>query len=241
VQNLSFATENGTLLANDAPIFPVDVPIQFHASRHSEFGQQAVLLTYDLDARPLPTIPCAFLGEVFLLKLKLLDLYGRLASKHLVSISLAKDPAGDLLICEVESVAFVDRGIWGDHLSRPSRLAGGQAASAPAGDNSSSGKTKATTHGAFMDAHRTILPGPQHRPAVYRPLNWMYKGSNMARLLQRALLPVLLGVIAGIVASAVGFLVGRTVIAIHYYFRGSRRERDVVLSTLEEGLPSEKE
>ncbi|KAL5355034.1 hypothetical protein BJX96DRAFT_140552 [Aspergillus floccosus] len=254
---LSFTTENATLLANDDPIFPSSVPMQFHALRHWPSGQQSVLLAYALDARPLPPTTGALLGDIFLLKLKLFDLHGRPASDHLVSISLAKDTSGDLLISEVESLPFHGRG--GHRRPRPSWLAqlgesleavksaaqncwdDAQAAPAPAPAPAGSGKGKGTTHGAVMDAHRTMPPNPHHRPAGYRPPYWMGKGSNGAKLLQPVVLPALLGVIAGIVACLTGFIVGRTIIAIYYCFRGADRRREVVVVPVEEGMVSEKE
>ncbi|KAG2417900.1 hypothetical protein HFD88_000999 [Aspergillus terreus] len=253
---LSFTTENTTLLANDDPIFPSTVPMQFHALRHWAAGQQAVLLAYALDARPLPPTPGALLGDIFLLKLKLFDLHGRPASDHLVSISLAKDTAGDLLISDIESVPFHGRGGGGHRRPRPSWLARlGESLEAvksaaqscwedapPAAGND---RVTGTAHGAVMDAHRTMAPNPNpHRPGGYRPPYWMGRGGsgNGAKMLQPVVLPALLGVIAGIVACLTGFIVGRTVIAVYYCFRGAGRRRGGEHAVVPaEGVADEKE
>lgn len=117
---LSFTTENDTLNANSDPIFPSPVPMQFHAVRHWESGQQAVTLAYALDARPLPPRAGALLGDIFLLKLRLFDLHGRPATDHLVSLSLAKDSAGDLLISHIGAEPAHAHGPGHHHQKHPS-------------------------------------------------------------------------------------------------------------------------
>ncbi|KAL4895356.1 hypothetical protein BDV59DRAFT_200018 [Aspergillus ambiguus] len=251
---LSFSTENGTLLANDDPIFPSSVPMQFHAVRHWESSQQAVLLAYALDARPLPPQSGALLGEIFLLKLKLFDLHGRPASDHIVSLSLAKDPNGDLLISEVEADPYHGRGrghgrqhgysnSWLAQLGESLEAVKSAAQSCwPGSHPSEQPAVGSHPHNSpAVDAHHTMAPEshPHHSTPGYRPPYWAGKGSNGPQMLQPVILPALLGVIAGIVACLTGFIVGRTIIAIYYCFRGSRQR--VPVSAVEEAIPSEKE
>ncbi|KAI9039837.1 uncharacterized protein KD926_009056 [Aspergillus affinis] len=86
---ITFATENNTLFANQDVVLPSSLPMEFSAIRHTGSGlDEKVRLSYALDAKPIPREPTALLGEVYLLKLKLLDAFGRLASDHVVMVGL---------------------------------------------------------------------------------------------------------------------------------------------------------
>ncbi|KAH8435174.1 uncharacterized protein LDX57_012803 [Aspergillus melleus] len=86
---INFSTENNTLLANQDAIFPSALPLEISAIRHSGSGQdEQVRLSYALETRPIPRSPDAELGDVYLLKLKLLDAFGRRASDHVIMVGL---------------------------------------------------------------------------------------------------------------------------------------------------------
>ncbi|KAK1146159.1 hypothetical protein N8T08_003249 [Aspergillus melleus] len=93
---INFSTENNTLLANQDAIFPSALPLEFSALRHTGSGQdEHVRLSYALETRPIPRSPDAELGEVYLLKLKLLDAFGRRASDHVIMVGLVTSSGSD--------------------------------------------------------------------------------------------------------------------------------------------------
>ncbi|PLB50000.1 hypothetical protein P170DRAFT_508262 [Aspergillus steynii IBT 23096] len=107
---ITFSTENNTLLANDHVIFPSPLPMEFSAPRHAGSGQDdGVRVSYALDARPIPKTPHAKLGDIYLLKLKLLDEFGRLASDYEVLVGLVRpesESGSDLAITEINTSAL---------------------------------------------------------------------------------------------------------------------------------------
>ncbi|KAF9891886.1 hypothetical protein FE257_002848 [Aspergillus nanangensis] len=235
---LSFTTENGTLLANNDAIFPSSLPMQFHAMRHWDSGQQAVLLAYALDARPLPRHQGTLLGDVFLLKVKLFDLHGRPATNYVVSLALAKDPQGDLLISGIQADPVHARHhphhhyhhhpgagkTWLSQLGESLEAVKSAAQSCWRGSHArpveTSGSSSSNTHHPHHDWHAEHA-GPQ--------------------LFQAVVLPVLLGLIAGLIACVMGFMIGRTAMLVYHCVRGSSRIHVVPASTVEEGQTSEKE
>jgi hypothetical protein len=225
--------------------------MEFHAIRHGESGQEAVILAYELDARPLPSRPDNPLEEMFLLKLGLFDLRGRPASDFIVTISLTKDSDGNLLISQLETNPILSR-----HHSHPSswmaQISASLQAMKDAAKDCMHGPSRHSTpkpqHGHMqrppVDMHRTIAPQhhPHHHHPDHRPGYWAGREKNFGRLMRPVVLPALLGVMAGVIACMVGFILGRIIIGVYYCVQGCRRQEIPTIRVDDvESTPSEKE
>ncbi|KAF7587453.1 hypothetical protein BBP40_007224 [Aspergillus hancockii] len=245
---IDFSAENGTLLANDDPIFPSTLPMEFHAIRHGQSGEEAVIVAYELDTRPMPSRSDAPLEETFSLKLKLFDLRGRPASDFIIAVSLTKDADGNLLISQLETNPILSRhhhhpSSWMTHVSATLQAMKDAARDCMHGSRHSSPRPQ---HGhmqpPLVDMHRTIAP--QHHPHHHhhRPGYWAGREKNFGRLMRPVVLPALLGVMAGVIACMVGFILGRIIIGVYYCVHGCRRQSIPTIRVDEvESAPTEKE
>ncbi|PKY01033.1 hypothetical protein P168DRAFT_284586 [Aspergillus campestris IBT 28561] len=104
---LKLTTHDNTLFANDQPIFPPPVPMQFHATQYQGadrryFQHKDVQVAYALEAHPVSPRPGAPLGDIFHLKMDFLDMQGRPATDDLVRIVLLQTATNDLVINDVQ-------------------------------------------------------------------------------------------------------------------------------------------
>ncbi|PLN74941.1 hypothetical protein BDW42DRAFT_189532 [Aspergillus taichungensis] len=104
---LKFTTHDDTLFANDQPIFPPPIPMQFHATQyqgadHRYFQHKDVQVAYALEAHPVSPRPGAPLGDIFHLKMSFLDLHGRPATDDLVRIVLLQTATNGLVVNDIQ-------------------------------------------------------------------------------------------------------------------------------------------
>ncbi|KAL2816413.1 hypothetical protein BDW59DRAFT_9990 [Aspergillus cavernicola] len=234
---ITFSTQDDSLLANGDVIFPSPNPMQFHAKRHWASSFESVPLAYELDIQPLPHQPGAILGDLYRLKLTLMDLQGRPATVSPVTVGFIRSDEGRIEIIEVEESSYhryhrqlsqgKGTGSWWrmktwkswyiNYLHRTSKTK-------PCAANSTS-HIRATSDCRAHD-RLTDWAGDRHYLKLVRP----------------AVLPALLGLTAGIVACVIGFLIGKVIVAVYYY----RRDRRALALTdpesdIEEDVRSEKE
>ncbi|KAL4735674.1 hypothetical protein BDV11DRAFT_195474 [Aspergillus similis] len=232
---ITFSTENDTLLANNDTIFPTSWPMRFHAPRMQGTLIESVPLAYALDVLPLPHQPGAILGDLYHLTLTLVDLQGRRATEHPVSIGIVRDRNGDLQIIKVEESWHR----YHRHLHQAGAKAKGK-------DNAV--KTDAQREKpswwrmeAWTEYYNTHLRQPEREPCAAGPASkpgqhctasagdhqrvhhghrqrlddWIYDKHFHSKFAGPAVVSGLLGVSAAFLAGALGFLVGKVIVALY--------------------------
>ncbi|KAL4972359.1 hypothetical protein BDW66DRAFT_144357, partial [Aspergillus desertorum] len=254
---ITFSTENDTLLANNDVIFPTSWPRRFDAPRHQGSLVDAVPLAYALDVSPLPHQPGAILGSLYRLTLTLVDLQGRRATEHPVSIAIVRGTTGDLKIIQVEeswhryhrhphqagakgqkyketvlkTEAPSDRASWW-HMEAwkefyNAYLRQPEPEPCPAGSASGPAQLCSTSAGD----HRGDRHG--HRQRLE---DWIFDKHFHSEFARPAVVSGLLGVGAAFVAGVLGFIVGKVIVALYSCFFDSRRTQ----STTGRGLDEER-
>ncbi|KAL5046627.1 hypothetical protein BDW71DRAFT_181534 [Aspergillus fruticulosus] len=250
---ITFSTQNDTLLANNDVIFPTSWPMRFHAPRHRGSVVDAVPLAYALDVLPLPHQPGAILGDLYHLTLTLVDLQGRRATAHPVSIGIVRDSNGDLQIIQVEESwhryhRHLHQGTKGQNKDKA--LATGTESNkaswwrmeswkeyyniyvqkpepAPCPAGSASTPAQHCTMAASGDQHDRH----GHRQRLD---DWIYDRHFHSNFTLPAVVSGLLGVGAALLAGALGLLVGKAVVALYSYFFDLKRTQSITGSGLDE-------
>ncbi|KAL4816740.1 hypothetical protein BDW67DRAFT_161442 [Aspergillus spinulosporus] len=255
-KTITFSTKNDTLLANNDIIFPTSWPMRFHAPRKQGVLIDSVPLAYALDVSPLPHQPGAILGDLYHLTLALVDLQGRRATEHPVSIGIVRNRNGDLQIIQVEESWHR----YHRHLHQASAK-GKSKDNAPKTDaqrekpswwHLEAWKEYYNTHlrqperepcttgsASKPDQHCTERTGDHHREhhgQRQRLDDWIYDKHFHSKFAGPAVVSGLLGVSAAFLAGALGFLVGKAIVALYSYFV----DRAGVQNITERGLDEER-
>ncbi|GCB22909.1 hypothetical protein AAWM_05794 [Aspergillus awamori] len=260
---IDFSTQNGTLRANQQPIFPATVPMQFTADRKWESFVQPVQVSYALDVRPLPARPGADLGDIYYLKLRLFDQHGQAATQNSIAISLIRDAQGGLQLAMIDPNGSRDYGhgnrvwrmkAWKEQLETYYNHAKEAVKNCVKPEHPKHEHEHEHDHthehphkmaGSSSDSH------PHRRPSSnkYYPSSqsghffWTGREQSIMKIARPVILPALMGIMAGGVACIVGFLLGRLIISI-YLCAASRQQQqqNIPIIRIEEGEPiSEKE
>ncbi|KAL5000010.1 hypothetical protein BDV10DRAFT_163771, partial [Aspergillus recurvatus] len=239
---IAFSTENDTLLANNDAIFPTSWPMRFHAPRHQGSLVDSVPLAYALDVSPLPHQPGAILGDLYHLTLTLVDLQGRRATEHPVSIGIVRDSNGDLQIIQVEES-------WRRYHRHLHQGAKGKNTDKSLKTEAQSNKASWWRMESWKEHYNTYVRGPetepcssesasipaqhcttpasssQHQSHRQRLEGWIYDGQFHSKFVRPAVISGLLGVSAAFLAGALGFLVGKVIVALYsFFFHGTRTQ-----------------
>lgn len=181
---------------------------------------------------------------MYLLKLKLLDECGRLASDYVVMVGLAaRSEAGSesITITEVNTSPLHLHHDPHSGISNPSPTSTSWLLSTihvlkstatecihrlthpPRPHHSPSSDDTLPS-----DAHRTVAPAGTHVHHGHRSHpHWHGSHRNFGRLVRPVILPALLGAATGVLACVMGFVLGRVLVVIYYWVRGDdiREER----------------
>ncbi|KAL4914519.1 hypothetical protein BDW62DRAFT_204535 [Aspergillus aurantiobrunneus] len=220
---ITFSTHHEALLANNEPIFPTPIHMEFHAQRHWGSTSENVPVAYALDVHPLPHQPDATLGARYRLQLTLVDLQGRPATNSPVSIGVVRDSERNLQIIQVEpsahhrhhyepakdpaSSAWQRLKSWKGHYNTYLHKSFG---SHPCAHRSFEVKG----HGDTADVHTV-----SHCRSRQRLSDWAGDRHYMKHL-RPVLLPAVLGLLSGVLACIFGFLVGKLIVGLYYWCLG---------------------
>ncbi|KAL4908554.1 hypothetical protein BDW74DRAFT_147617 [Aspergillus multicolor] len=251
---IKFSTENDTLLANNDQIFPPSWPLQFHAPRQRGLLSDTVPLAYALDVQPLPHQPGVILGDLYHLTLTLVDLQGRRATEHPVSVGVVREHNGYLKIIQVEEAwRRYHRKLKMKHKEgeKELKVQGGNAegkaswwsleawnsyidTSANTPKNKDNGEIETGCSddwtapnpctAAAMGGHHGH--GKHHEEHHRQRLDdWVYDRHFHSKFAGPAAISGLLGVMAAFLAGALGYFAGKLIVAIYsYWFDGSESQ-----------------
>ncbi|EAA62532.1 predicted protein [Aspergillus nidulans FGSC A4] len=251
---ITFSTENDTLLANNDIIFPTSWPMRFHAPRKQGSLIDSVPLAYALDVSPLPHQPGAILGDLYHLTLTLVDLQGRRATEHPVSIGIVRDINGDLQIIQVEESWHR----YHRHLHQAGAKSKGKD-NAPKTDAQSK-KPSWWRMEAWKEYYNTHFQKPEREPCTsgsaskpgqhctpsagdhqrlhhdhrQRLDDWIYDKHFHSKFAGPAVVSGLLGVCAAFLAGALGFFVGKVIVSLYCYLVDRARVQTVTGRGLDE-------
>ncbi|KAL3480791.1 hypothetical protein BJX99DRAFT_254124 [Aspergillus californicus] len=223
---ITFSTKHDGLYANDELIYPPPIPMKFHALRHWDATFDTVPLAYAFEIQPLPHQPDARLGDLYRLKLTLVDLQGRPAVVGPVTVGVARHPEGQLQIIDVEASGF-----YHHHHRLPSYKGSGSSSGSEHGSwwRMKTWKTnyisylQKTSHKKPCSSDSTVdvsEPVNAHLASHCRDQNRLadWAGDrHYFKLARPVVIPALLGLAAGVFACAIGFLVGKVIVAVYYY------------------------
>ncbi|KAL6238401.1 hypothetical protein BDW75DRAFT_228030 [Aspergillus navahoensis] len=251
---ITFSTQNDTLLANNDVIFPTSWPMRFHAPRHQSSLVDTVPLAYALDVSPLPHQPGAILGDLYHLTLTLVDLQGRRATEHPVSIGIVRDSKGDLQIIQVEEMwhryhrHLHQAGAKGPNTEETLKTGTGNGKASwwrieawkeyyntnvrrpeTASCSSDSALTPAQHCTTSADDYRRNRHGHHQRLA-----DWIYDRHFHSKFARPAVIAGLLGVSAAFLAGALGFLVGKVIVVFYSYFFDTKRTQSITSTGFDE-------
>ncbi|PTU17988.1 hypothetical protein P175DRAFT_0464402 [Aspergillus ochraceoroseus IBT 24754] len=237
---VEFTAKKTALLVNGDVIFPAPVPMEFHAVRHSASRHEDILLAYALDVMPLPHQPGDFLGDLYRLKLRLLDLQGRPATANHVSVGIVRDADGNIEIVEVQESPHPRRfrhhfpsdtkskwwhlKTWKAYLTAYWQTTSVQAK--PCG-------TDSTIETSPSSADRRLISHCRHRHNDLA--SWTGRERNFVRLVRPVILPGLLGMVAGIIACLLGFLAGKIILSVYYFYNNRTTPSRTPDDDVEEG------
>ncbi|KAL3447249.1 hypothetical protein BJX65DRAFT_99924 [Aspergillus insuetus] len=243
--SITFSTNNDTLLANDDIIFPASIPMKFFAQRHWESASsENVPVAYALEMQPLPHQPNADLGDLYHLKLSLVDLQGRPATERAVSLGMIRSTDGTVRLVHVEESTHR---LYHHELPGMDRETGR--------DSWWRVKTWKSYYITYLQDHSrskscdsAIVEGADESTDVrvvshcreHQSLADWSRNRHYMKHVRPVLLPALLGLMAGIVACVTGFVVGKLVVAAYLFACGEVSPVTDVESLAEDSLPSEK-
>ncbi|KAL4808104.1 hypothetical protein BDV18DRAFT_158219 [Aspergillus unguis] len=226
---ITFSTRNDTLLANDDIVFPSPEPMQFQAVRHWGERQDKVTLAYTLDMQALPHQPEAIPGDLYSLIFTLVDLQGRSAIEHPLSVGVVRDSDSSLHLVQVEESEE-----WLEHHLSPSPEE--QTNDRWSWWNYRAWKT--FYHGRVKAYERTRKTNTESRKCKSagkgsRPTRCKHSHShlkdwsqrNYLRLLRPVLTPGVIGLFAGFLAFVVGYIIAGLAVAAFYSIRDKVRGR----------------
>lgn len=222
-------------------------PLHNASSSHDDF----VTVSYVLDARPIP-VPIlgrkTNTGEVYLLKMKLLDSAGTLASDQMVLVGVISsiDGSGSLGITEVNTAPIhahhrppsnTPIKAWfmaitssakeyirvlaipsSNHPHQQQQQQQSKPRPKHNNDNTLSSDSKANA-----DPHRTVDHRSHHAWHGHGHAHSLNR--DFGRLVRPVLVPALLGAGTGIVVCVMGFLIGRVVVMVYYCMRGEEARK----------------
>ncbi|RDW65694.1 uncharacterized protein DSM5745_09433 [Aspergillus mulundensis] len=246
--SITFSTQNDTLLANNAVIFPPSWPLQFAAQRQRASLTDTVPLAYALDVQPLPHQPGAILGDLYHLTLTLVDLQGRRATEHPVSVGVVRDTRGGLSIIQVEEAwrryhrklklkgegkelkaqegsEGPKAGWWNLEAWRPHAASDGPEHQLEP-ETQCSGDWTAPHPCTAAEVHGYPGHGKHHGEHHRQRLDdWIYDRHFHSKFAGPAVISGLLGVMAAFFAGALGFFVGKLIVAIYCYFFDGKKSQ----------------
>ncbi|KAL2858569.1 hypothetical protein BJY01DRAFT_241899 [Aspergillus pseudoustus] len=233
--SITFSTEDDTLLANGEVIFPASIPMKFDAQRHWDSSSEKVPVAYALEMQPLPHQPDADLGDLYVLKLSLVDLQGRPATERAVSVGIVRSTDGTVKLVRVEESTHH---LY--HHDLPGMGREHHRTGKGKGDSSSSSwgrvKTWKSYYITYLRGHSTSkscassvvdVPGQatdlrvvSHCQERQSLSGWTHDRHHYMKHVRPVLIPGLLGVAAGVVACVMGFVIGKLIVAVYVYFSG---------------------
>ncbi|KAL4880592.1 hypothetical protein BJY04DRAFT_71921 [Aspergillus karnatakaensis] len=226
---ISLSTKHDTLLANNDPVFPPPIPMNFNAKRSWASAPDNVPIAYSLDIEPLSHHASAVIGDLYRLKLTLVDLQGRPATDSPVTIGLVRRAGGDLEIIDLEQSEIpryhheILRKLEGKNRSWW-RMETWKSYYVTYLNEETKTKTCDDTiqlTDGSIDV-RVVSKCRDHQQLE----DWTHCRHFM-RHVRKALIPGLLGLSACIVACLVGFVVGKVIVEVYYYFYERRAPADV--------------
>ncbi|KAJ0414488.1 hypothetical protein BJY00DRAFT_295027 [Aspergillus carlsbadensis] len=246
--SITFSTNNDTLLANNDIIFPASMPMKFFAQRHwAPTSHENVPVAYALEMQPLPHQPDADLGDLYHLKLSLVDMQGRPATERAVSLGMIRSPEGTVRLVHVEESTH--------HLYHH-ELPGVDRETAAGRDSWWRVKTWKSYYITYLQDHSrakscdsAVVEGAGERTDVrvvshcreHQSLADWSRNRHYMRHMRPVLLPALLGLVAGVVACVMGFVVGKLIVAVYVFACGEVSPvSDVESVAAEDSLLSEK-
>ncbi|KAL2864228.1 uncharacterized protein BJX67DRAFT_383895 [Aspergillus lucknowensis] len=99
---ITFSTKDSSLLANNVVVFPSPIPMQFHAKRYWNSGVENVSLAYTPELQSLSRQSGTGVGDVYRLKLSLVDPEGRRATEGPICLSILQHADGKLQIVGIK-------------------------------------------------------------------------------------------------------------------------------------------
>ncbi|KAL4865423.1 hypothetical protein BDV12DRAFT_149679 [Aspergillus spectabilis] len=221
---INLSTNHDTLLANNDSIFPSPIPMTFNAKRSWNSASDNVPIAYALDIEPLPHHSGALLGDLYRLKLTLVDLQGRAATESPVTIGLVRHGDGDLEIIDLEESGIPryhheilrewdrkGRSWWRMEAWKSYYITYLREES----------KTKTCEDTVDVTDGTTDVRVVSHCQEHQRLDDWT-RNRHFLRHVRPAILAGLLGLAASVAACVIGFFVGKAIVEVYSYFRQSR-------------------
>ena len=264
-QTLDFTMTNGTLVANDIPIFPststdMQLPATRHWSSKTSKETEDVRSTYALHTQRVP--PRAQ-GKLYRFTMNLLDNQGRPATTDLVSLTLVRNAEERLLLSSIRVEPAVH------HTQRwklkywKTQVGGYMVTIKEAVKSRLHGESNSSDKLLIIDGHRHSTESEQDLDSTtpkipsdddshfqilsfyqftHYPSQHSSSNHHFLRLVRPIIMPVLLGIMAGFVACVIGFLVGRIGASIYFHVRGKKQVGSAISAAdIEEGFVSEKQ
>ncbi|ODM22476.1 hypothetical protein SI65_00064 [Aspergillus cristatus] len=255
---------NGTLVANDIPVFPstdMQLPATRHWSSKTSKETEDVHLTYALHTQRVP--PRAQ-GKLYRFTMNLLDSQGRPATTDLVSLTLVRNAEERLLLSSIRVEPAVH------HTQRwklkywKTQVGGYMVTVKEAVKSRLHGASNSSDKLLIIDGHRHSTESEQDLDSsttpripsddkshfqilsfyqfTHYPSHHSSSNRHFLRLVRPIIMPALLGIMAGFVACVIGFLVGRIGASIYFHVRGKKQAGSAVSAAdVEEGFVSEKQ
>ncbi|KAL5344111.1 hypothetical protein BJX70DRAFT_8257 [Aspergillus crustosus] len=216
---ISLSTSHDTLLANNDPIFPPPIPMTFIARRSWEAGHDTVPIAYALDIEPIPHRDGAIIGDLYRLKLTLVDMQGRPATDSPVIIGLVRHANGDLEIVDLEESdipRYHHRILhdWEDKGQSWWKMESWNSYYITFLHQTSKKTCDDTVRVTDGDTDVRVV---SHCREHHRHPGWT-KNRQYMRHIRPALAAGLLGVTASIVACVIGFVVGKVIVEVYCFF-----------------------
>lgn len=254
---------NGTLVANDIPIFPstsmdMQLPATRHWSSRTSKETEEVHLTYALHTQRVP--PRAQ-GKLYRFTINLLDSQGRPATTDLVSLTLVRNAEERLVLSSIRVEPAVHHAQHWKLKYWKTQVGGYMVTVKEAVKNRLHGESKSSDKLLIIDGHRHSTESEQgldSTPKIpsdddshfqilslyqftYYPSQHNSSNRHFLRLVRPIIMPALLGIMAGFVACVIGFLVGRIGASIYFHVRGKKQTGSASAADVEEGFVSEKQ
>lgn len=264
-QTVDFTMTNGTLVANDIPIFPststdMQLPATRHWSSKTSKETEDVRLTYALHTQRVP--PRAQ-GKLYRFTMDLLDNQGRPATTDLVGLTLVRNAEERLLLSNIRVEPAVH------HIQRwklkywKTQVGGYMVTVKEAVRSRLHGESNSSDKLLIIDGHRHSTEAEQNLDSttpkvpsdddshfqilsLYQFTHYPSQHGSSSRhflhLLRPIIMPALLGIMAGFVACVIGFLVGQIGASIYFHVQSKKQAGSAVSAAdVEEGFVSEKQ
>ncbi|KAL3464625.1 hypothetical protein BJX64DRAFT_286431 [Aspergillus heterothallicus] len=219
--------------------------MKFSAQRHWNSSCENVQVAYALELQPLPHQPEADLGDLYHLKLSLVDLQGRPATEHAISLGMIRSSDGTVRLIQVEESTH--RLYHHDLPGMPQET--GKSSWWPAKtwksyyitylrEHSQSKSCSSSTVDVAGEATdvRVVAHCEDHQSLS----DWTHKHRHYMKHLRPVFVPALVGLLAGVIACVMGFIVGKIIVSVYIWFSGGPSRASDVEVLAEGSLHSEK-